>query len=226
MKLKSRKHNNYILVVILIVVFTNYILNNIGNKLSYHIENIVVKNVDKSVYNYIFVTFDSEELGNPQLLDVINLNTNKEGEVVSVDYNLDIAYKYLSDSMNKLYDNITDMSMDTLYKSGTNNVYYLPMGLIYNNVLVDHLGYKIPCKIDFISDIDMGFKTKVKNYGVNNLLIELYMVIDVKNHIMSPSSYKEFGNTYEVIVASKLVVGKIPIYYGDVLEKTSAIVSS
>ena len=32
---------------------------------------------------------------------------------------------------------------------------------------MDNLGFRIPCKIEFISDIDMGFKTKVKDYGVN-----------------------------------------------------------
>lgn len=226
MRLKRRKRNHYFLVIILIIIFTNYILKNIGDKLSYHIENIVVKNVDKSVYSNIFVTFGSEDLGNEELLNVINLNMNSDEEIVSVDYKMDIAYKYLSNSMNTLYDKITSMNMDSLYKSGINNVYYLPMGLIYNNVVLDHLGFKIPCKIDFISDIDMGFKTKVSNYGVNNLLIELYMIIDVKNHIMSPSTYKEFGNTYEILVASKIIVGKIPVYYGDVIEKTSSIVSS
>ena len=43
---------------------------------------------------------------------------------------------------------------------------------------------------------------------------------------MSPSTYKEFGDTYEIIVASKVVVGKIPVYYGDSIEQSSAIVSS
>ena len=91
---------------------------------------------------------------------------------------------------------------------------------------MDNLGFKIPCKINFISDIDMGFKTKVKNYGVNNLLVELYMVIDIKSFIMSPSTYKEFGETYEIIVASKIVMGRIPMYFGDSIEKSSSIVSS
>jgi len=100
------------------------------------------------------------------------------------------------------------------------------MGLIYNNVLLDNLGFRIPCKINFISDIDMGFKTRVKDYGVNNLLIEIYLVIDIKYYIMSPSTYKEFGETYEILVASKIVLGRIPMYYGGIMEKSSSIVSS
>ena len=226
MRLKKKRNTNYIVVILIIVIFTRIMLKDIGDKLSYHIENIVIKNVNKSVYNSVFVIFGREELGSEELLNVINLNKNNDGEVISIDYKLDIAYDVLADCMNSLYDEITMLDMDSLYKSGVNNIYYLPMGLIYNNVLLDNLGFKIPCKINFISDIDMGFKTKVKNYGVNNLLVELYMVIDIKSFIMSPSTYKEFGETYEIIVASKIVMGRIPMYFGDSIEKSSSIVSS
>lgn len=226
MRLKKKRNTNYIVVILIIVIFTRIMLKDIGDKLSYHIENIVIKNVNKSVYNSVFVIFGREELGSEELLNVINLNKNNDGEVISIDYKLDIAYDVLTDCMNSLYDEITMLDMDSLYKSGVNNIYYLPVGLIYNNVLLDNLGFKIPCKINFISDIDMGFKTKVKNYGVNNLLVELYMVIDIKSFIMSPSTYKEFGETYEIIVASKIVMGRIPMYFGDSIEKSSSIVSS
>lgn len=226
MRLKKKRNTNYIVVILIIVIFTRIMLKDIGDKLSYHIENIVIKNVNKNVYNSVFVIFGREELGSEELLNVINLNKNNDGEVISIDYKLDIAYDVLTDCMNSLYHEITMLDMDSLYKSGVNNIYYLPLGLIYNNVLLDNLGFKIPCKINFISDIDMGFKTKVKNYGVNNLLVELYMVIDIKSFIMSPSTYKEFGETYEIIVASKIVMGRIPMYFGDSMEKSSSIVSS
>lgn len=226
MRLKKKRKTNYLIVLVLIFVISRFIIKDIGNKLSYHIENIVIKNVNKSVYNSIFIIFGSDELGNENLLNAVSLNANNDGEIVSIDYKMNIAYDILSKCMNDLYSDITSLDMDSLYKSGINNVYYLPMGLIYNNVLMDNLGFRIPCKIDFISDIDMGFKTKVKNYGVNNLLIELYIVIDVKNFIMSPSTYKEFGETYEILVASKIVMGRIPMYFGDSMEKSSTILSS
>ena len=157
MKLKKRNKTNYLIIVILILVFSRFILRDVGSKLAYHIENIVIKNVNKSVYNSIFVIFGSDELGDEKLLDAIDLKMNNEGEVVSVDYKMNIAYDILSNCMNELYSDIVDLSMDSLYRSGINNVYYLPMGLIYNNVLMDNLGFRIPCKINFISDVDMGF---------------------------------------------------------------------
>ena len=93
-------------------------------------------------------------------------------------------------------------------------------------ILYSFIGFKIPCKVNYISDVDMGFKTKVSDYGLNNLLIELYLCINVKNELMSPSSFYTFGESYELIIASKIVMGRIPNYLGDTIEKSSSIVSS
>lgn len=226
MRLKRKRKTNYFIIFLVIFIITRVMLKNIGGKLAYHIENIVIKNVNKSVYNSVFSIVGSDELGSEELLEVISLSKNNDGEVISIDYKMNIAYDVLSDCMEDLYSSITSLDMNSLYKSGINNVYYIPMGLIYNNVLLDNLGFRIPCKINFISDIDIGFKTKVKDYGVNNLLIELYLVVDIKNYIMSPSTYKEFGEKYEILVASKIVLGRIPMYYNGIMEKSSSIVSS
>lgn len=226
MRLKRKRKTNYFIIFLVIFIITRMMLKDIGGKLAYHIENIVIKNVNKSVYNSVFSIVGSDELGSEELLDVISLSKNNDGEVISIDYKMNIAYDVLSDCIEDLYSSITSLDMNSLYKSGINNVYYIPMGLIYNNVLLDNLGFRIPCKINFISDIDIGFKTKVKDYGVNNLLIELYLVVDIKNYIMSPSTYKEFGEKYEILVASKIVLGRIPMYYNGIMEKSSSIVSS
>ena len=225
MKLKHNKKNNYLHILLLLTFFTIMILRTIGDNLLYHIENVVIKNVDKMIYDSIFFTFSNEELGNEELLNVINLNKNKDDEVISIDYKFDIAYKYLSDGMEYLYNNINDIKLKG-YDRTKEDIYYFPVGLVKNNLLFNNFGFKIPCRIEFVHDMDMGFKTKVTNYGVNNLLIELYIVIDIKSYIMAPNSYKEFHNSYEIIAASKVVMGKIPLYFGDTMEQSSAIVSS
>ena len=72
----------------------------------------------------------------------------------------------------------------------------------------------------------MGFKTKVTNYGVNNILVELYLVIETNNKMIVPYSEHQFGETYEIVLASKVIMGSVPLYYGDTIEKSSAIISS
>lgn len=226
MKLKKRKKNKVITIIIMIIFCTWMNIKYIGNRLLPQIENIVEKNVNKGIYNYVFNIFDKDTLINEELLDIINLNMNKDGEVISVDYKFNIAYKYLSNGMDTLYNNISNMKLDIDYNRLDDNIYFVPVGLTQNNMLLDYFGFKIPCKINYLSDIDMGFKTKVSDYGMNNVLIELFLVINVKSDLMSPSSFYQFGNNYEMIIASKIVMGRIPSYYGGTIEKSTAIVSS
>lgn len=226
MKLRKRKKRNKYVIIFMVFLVTFWILNNINNKLVPYIEKVVEKYVKRDVYNYVFYIFDKEILTSEELGNIVNLNMNKQGEVVSVDYKFNIAYKYLSDGMNDLYDNVKNIKLDTDYYDKNKSLFFIPSGIVTGNYLLENFGFKIPCKINFLSDIDMSFKTKVKDYGMNNLLVELYLVINVKNDMISPSSFYEFGESYEMIIASEVVVGKIPVYYGNELEKSSAIVSS
>jgi hypothetical protein len=96
-------------------------LKDIGGKLAYHIENIVIKNVNKSVYNSVFSIVGSDELGSEELLDVISLSKNNDGEVISTDYKMNIAYDVLSDCIEDLYSSITSLDMNSLYKTTLTN---------------------------------------------------------------------------------------------------------
>lgn len=225
MRLKKR-YDNWYFTIIMIIIFVWNNLRFIGNNLLPEVENIVKSNVNKGIYNYVFYLFDRDTLENEDLMNIINLNMNKDGEVVSVDYNFGLAYKYLTEGMDTLYDNISNMKIDTDYDKTEDGIYFVPVGLVYNNMLLDYLGFKIPCKINYISDVDIGFKTRVSDYGMNNLLIELLLKIDVKNELMSPSSFYTFGESYEIVIASKIVMGRIPSFLGDTIEKSSSIVSS
>lgn len=226
MKLKKRRHNNLIFTILMVFIFTWGNINYIGSKLIIYVQNIVEKNVNRDIYNYVFYIFDQETLENEELLDIVELNMNSEGEVVSVNYNFNIAYKYLSDGMDKLYNNVYDLKINTDYDEIKDGIYFLPVGLTQNNMISNNFGFKIPCKINYLSDVDMGFKTKVTDYGMNNLLIELLLSIDIKNNLLISSNFYEFGNSYEMIIASKVVMGKIPEYLGNTIEKSSSIVSS
>lgn len=211
----------------LLLFFLTYLfLQNINYKLRPKIENIIETTVNKKVYSYIFSMFSKDTLENENLMDIIYLQKNEKGEIVSVDYRFNKAYEYLSDSMVSLYDHIGNVEFDVAYFDKDKNVFFIPSGMATNNLLLENMGFKIPCKVELLSDTSMGFKTKVSNYGINNILVELYLVIQVKNNIFIPNTSSQFGNTYEIVLASKIVMGEVPAYYGDTIEKMSMIVSS
>lgn len=218
--------NKYVIIIFLICLNTYLIINYIGKKITPVIDDLVVKTVNKNMYSYIFNTFNKDVMTNVDINDILYLTMNKEGEIVAIDYRFDKAYQVLSDSLSTLYDNVDNMKMDSVYYDGNKGMFFVPLGIVSNNVLLSNMGSKIPCKVVYLTDIQMGFKTKVSNYGINNVLMELYVVIETKNNLINPIGSMEFGDKREVVVASKVIMGNIPSIYGGQLEKSSAIVSS
>ncbi len=226
MKLKKRKRKSVIKTIILVIICTLFILNYVGERITPKVEKIIEDNVNKNIYNYVFYVFSEEVLVNEDLLKIINLNKNAEDEVISVDYNFNVVYKYLNEGLNKLYEGINNLNPKLNYYTFNNGVFFVPVGLINkNNILLENLGFKIPCKVNLITNVEINFKTRVSDYGFNNLLVELYLVVDTENDLFSPNTYKSFGKSYEIVIASKVIVGNIPEYYGGIIEKSSSIVS-
>ena len=71
-----------------------------------------------------------------------------------------------------------------------------------------------------------NFKTKVVNYGMNNVLVELYLVVKIESWFINPFDENKFGEEYEYIISSQIINGSIPQYFGGVIEKASSIVTS
>ena len=93
-------------------------------------------------------------------------------------------------------------------------------------MMFNSLGIKIPMKINVLNDVRVNFKTRVESYGINSILVELYLVMDVKSWFVNPFNDGTFGETYEYVLSSKIINGSVPMYYGGNIEKSSSIVSS
>ena len=89
--------------------------------------------------------------------DIIHLNMYKDN-IVSVDYNLKNVYNYLGDTINTLYSEVYNLDINNPYYDNDKKIFKVPMGFISNNVLISHLGPKIPIKIDLLREINISFK--------------------------------------------------------------------
>ncbi len=223
MKLKGKRNNHNLLLIFINVVLILLIL---GDKLNNSIKEIVEEKVNQEIYSYIFNTFDIKAITNPKINDLIYINKNDKGEIVSIDYHFNEGYVFLNDSMDRLYEDVNNIKLSDSFIEGKDNVFFVPSLLVTNNTLLNNFGMKIPVKIRMFKKVDMSFKTKVKEYGINNVLVELYLNIRIINDIITIGSKDSFENNFEVIIASKLITGDIPDYYGGIIEKSSSIVSS
>ena len=68
-----------------------------------------------------------------------------------------------------------------------------------------------------------NIKTKVSNYGLNNALVEVYVVIETKQQLVIPFTKKNLNFKYEILVSSYFINGKIPGIYSKNFEISSNI---
>lgn len=220
---RRRKVNNVYFIILIIIIYCTFLLEYIETKaddiLVRSVQLFVNRDVYKVVYNGINDIFINEDID-----DMVNIVSNDDGEILSIDYRFNDCYRLLNEYIDYIYETLTNTDFsDKYYEDG---VYFVSSSLINNALLFNNLGLKIPMKVNVATDLRSNFKTSVKEYGINSVLVELYLVIEVHSWFVNPFNDGSFGDTYEYVISSKIVNGKIPDYFGGVLEKSSAIVSS
>ena len=88
-----------------------------------------------------------------------------------------------------------------------------PIGLASSNILLNNLGYRIPLKLILNSNVLTGIKTKVTNYGINNALVEINIVLELKEQVILPFISNKIDINTSIPVAIKLIQGSVPNYY-------------
>lgn len=221
--IKRFSFKNSILIIIINIVFlTSLFLNTIGKKAS---SNMI--NISRTLIN----TINTNTVNNNIKMDVLkkynmdNLITIKyaDSKITDVNYNLENAYELLIVIKKSIIDSISDY-MPNLYNYHyeiNNNMVILEMPFYNytNNLLLANLGPKIIVKMSMVRLIDGSVKTMIKNYGINSLLVELYLNFKVTSTIVVPNTKEEdVTNDYNVLLSSKVIQGEIPSIYNGLYE--------
>ena len=220
------KNSKLFLILFLIIIFSIGIITLIGNKASNKITKYVRVNLEKEIYNYIFNTFSRKIMNNEDLKNTLVINYNREGEIISIDYDFAKCYNMLGKSIKILHDNADKINIKKDNYDQNKNILFVYLGNLSDNYYLQELGPRIPIKVNILNNIKMSFSTKVSAYGINTILLELYLNIITETSFVGPIKMEQFNNSYKLIVSSTVLNGKIPQYYGGTIEKSSAIISS
>ena len=152
--------------------------------------------------------------------------------IVKNDLNGTIAYydpvvinKIISDISNNVYNNlklIEQMDDNILKKYNLDkNIFYVPSGIIFNSLLLNNLGPKIPIRLKLLGSVNPNIETKVQEYGINNSLIEISIKVNVSIRMILPITTKDKKITVIVPLTVKIIQGNIPEYYFGSLNKNN-----
>jgi len=85
-----------------------------------------------------------------------------------------------------------------------------------NNIpLLSNVGPNIPVKLSFLGDIKVDLDTKIKDYGINNVIVQLYVVVNVNNQVSMPMNSRIHKLKVQELISVDIIKGSIPNYYSN-----------
>lgn len=234
-KKRKLKNSDFLVIIITSIIITIFIVFKIINSyitpviMNYaHIQakKIATLVISKAVNEKLSQDFKNTNIFLNSGENTIDFNPIALNSILSsVSSNVRTYLKDLEDG--KIENlNLSDNSYFNVDEKKLKNgvIYQVPTGIIFNNGLLANIGPKIPVKLNMIGDIQTDIQTDIKDYGINNAVIEVSVKVKVTEQVILPFSYEQIAVETNVPIAIKLIEGDIPNYYINGNETKSLVV--
>lgn len=234
---KKKKLHSKILILLFIILGIYFSLKLLSNKITPILLNYAENETRRIANIIVSKAVDSE------ILEIIDDNffliTKEDGEIKSIDFDPVKLNNFLTKIIDKVQTNLKLLEhgeVDKLDLDNSELIYYdkeklkegvfyeIPMGVIFNNPLLNNLGPKVPVKLTLMGEVISNLETKITNYGINNALIETSINLKLTEKVLLPISSKSINVEYNIPLSIKMIQGSIPNYYFNGLESKSIVV--
>ncbi len=205
MKLK----NKILFIIILNIILSFLLINFYSKKLSPLLLKLGViegkkkgiEIISNNIYDDISSYLDTNEL--------FIVEKDNNGNIEMIDYNTKVVNNILSIASKRVINNY-----DKFFINSNGIIKSIPIGVVTGNIFFSNLGPKIPVKIRLDGNVLTSIKTKVKEYGINSALIDIYVRIEVNFDIIVPFYSKKIKVYNDVPVSMKVVKGNVSSILG------------
>lgn len=156
-------------------------------------------------------------------IELFKTEFNKSGEVETIDFNtaaINEALIIVAKNVRKRLKEVEEGKNlpSEMYYGFSNKklkngiIYEIPLSYVLGNKILWNIGPKIPVKVKYSGTVGLDVKTKVKEYGLNSALIEVYVYVEVTQKTIVPFQSKDIKLISEIPVVMKVVKGSTPYY--------------
>ncbi|MDW0110976.1 sporulation protein YunB [Sporosarcina aquimarina] len=92
-------------------------------------------------------------------------------------------------------------------------VFFVPIGQVAGIPLLGNLGPKIPIRFHILGDVHGDIDTNLREYGINNVYMEVNAVLTVNVQIIIPIATKQSTVVQEFPIAIGIIQGVVPQIY-------------
>lgn len=202
-KINLSKEYKLVLAVIITAILTVcYLVKTIGPTF-----NQLCLNEAKSVATQIVHETIDEVMEKYGYNDLVTLVKDKEGKIVSMQANIAIINKIISQISLKIQDKIDNTP---------NRDIYIRLGSFTGIKLLSGRGPKVPIRISSIGNINTEVMSEFTSTGINQSIHRIFTNITCKIEVLTP--FNTISNEIEekIILAENVIIGNIPENYLDI----------
>lgn len=222
----------YIFVFILVFIFTVIFVNILNRRALPVIMNYASVQTKRIAIEVLRTTGLKEVNKKIKEEELFKVTKNKNDEIESIDFNtvaLNETLVIVAKSVRKRLKQVEmgiglpeEMYQDIIDKKLKKGIIYeVPVGVAFKNSFFSNIGPKIPVKVQYSGNVGLDVKSRVKSYGLNSALIELFIYVEVTQSTILPFQSKDVKVTSEIPVVMKVVKGQIPNYFSGINESYS-----
>lgn len=202
-KINLSKEYKLVLAVLITAILTVcYLVKTIGPTF-----NQLCLNEAKSVATQIVHKTIDEVMEKYGYNDLVTLVKDKEGKIVSMQANIAIINKIISQISLKIQDKIDNTP---------NRDIYIRLGSFTGIKLLSGRGPKVPIRISSIGNINTEVMSEFTSTGINQSIHRIFTNITCKIEVLTP--FNTISNEIEekIILAENVIIGNIPENYLDI----------
>lgn len=93
----------------------------------------------------------------------------------------------------------------------------ISLGSIRNSSLFANVGPTIPIKLTFTGQVKAELDVKTKEYGINNVIVEMNVMVSVREQASMPLTSKHKDIVVTEPLSIEIIKGEIPDYYNGMI---------
>ena len=227
-----------ILLLLANIVFSFFFLELIGRKLNPILARYVNIEANRFANNIVNSTVNEIIIENYEK-DLFVITKDSSGEIEMLDYNTQKVNELLLKITNNIQSKLTKLEEGKVEDLAISNNFKLkniksikdgvlcevPIGALRGNSLFSNVGPNIPIKLSFIGQVQSNLETTITSYGINNIVIETNVVVEVEEQITMPTTSKKSIIKITAPLTIKIIKGVVPNYYASGIQTKSDLIS-
>ena len=219
-------------IIVLISIVNIILINKVSKNRVIDYSTMLASKITKYIVNNAYVR-EKVNFYAQDIYDIVKSDTNEIKNIIYDSGVINDLVDSITERIYKMFNMLesSDLSKinirENIVSNKDNNkdgiVLEIPSGIVTNNYIFAGLGPKIPVKISLTGEFESYVSTDVKEYGINNAMITIYINIKVSEQITMPFITNKITIENKIPIFMSLVNGNIPNYYIGGFDKNSDI---